>query len=41
MACIIATLIHKGYLRGYFSHKSRVLVLSKQQAFPQLTGRVL
>eukprot|EP00271_Cylindrocystis_brebissonii_P021880 TRINITY_DN8136_c0_g1_i3.p1 TRINITY_DN8136_c0_g1~~TRINITY_DN8136_c0_g1_i3.p1 ORF type:complete len:263 (-),score=63.09 TRINITY_DN8136_c0_g1_i3:596-1384(-) len=34
--CISATLIHKGLLKGYFSHKSKVVVLSKQEPFPRL-----
>lgn len=32
--CIIANLIFKGYIKGYISHKQRVLVLSKNQPFP-------
>ncbi|KAJ7515666.1 hypothetical protein O6H91_22G022400 [Diphasiastrum complanatum] len=37
--CIMAILIHKNYIKGYFSHKSKVVVLSKQDPFPKLNGR--
>eukprot|EP00850_Spirogloea_muscicola_P009164 SM000051S17524 [mRNA] locus=s51:81339:84085:- [translate_table: standard] len=33
--CIVATLIYKSFMRGYFSHKSKVVVLSKQDPFPR------
>lgn len=34
--CVLASLIHKGYLRGYISHKIGYLVLSKKSPFPQV-----
>ncbi|EFJ28148.1 hypothetical protein SELMODRAFT_91805 [Selaginella moellendorffii] len=37
--CSMAILIHKALMKGYFSHKSRVVVLSKQDPFPKLAGR--
>nr|ABR16371.1 unknown [Picea sitchensis] len=37
--CIMAILIHKNLMKGYFSHKSKVVVLSKQDPFPKLSGR--
>ncbi|KAI5084082.1 hypothetical protein GOP47_0000251 [Adiantum capillus-veneris] len=37
--CIMAILIHKNLMKGYFSHKSKVVVLSKQEPFPKLSGR--
>ncbi|OAE18594.1 hypothetical protein AXG93_1923s1500 [Marchantia polymorpha subsp. ruderalis] len=37
--CIMATLIHKNLMRGYLSHKSKVVVLSKQDPFPLLSGK--
>eukprot|EP00898_Chlorokybus_atmophyticus_P009268 jgi/Chlat1/971/Chrsp108S01435 len=36
--CILANLIYKKYVKGYISHKNRVVVLSKQQAFPALSS---
>lgn len=32
--CILANLIHRGYIRGYISHMKRFLVLSKRDPFP-------
>uniref|UniRef100_A0ACD5Y2S1 Uncharacterized protein n=1 Tax=Avena sativa TaxID=4498 RepID=A0ACD5Y2S1_AVESA len=37
--CIMACLIYKNLIKGYFAHKSKVLVLSKQDPFPKLTGK--
>ncbi|KAJ0030739.1 hypothetical protein Pint_13380 [Pistacia integerrima] len=37
--CIVAILIHKNLVKGYFAHKSKVVVLSKQDPFPKLNGR--
>ncbi|KAK3436284.1 enhanced ethylene response protein 5 [Eucalyptus grandis] len=37
--CIVAILIHKNLMKGYFAHKSKVVVLSKQDPFPKLTGK--
>ncbi|XP_024399951.1 enhanced ethylene response protein 5 [Physcomitrium patens] len=36
--CIMAILIYRNYIKGYFSHKSKVVVLSKQDPFPALTA---
>jgi hypothetical protein len=33
--CILANLIHAGFLRGYIAHGHRKLVLSKKDAFPK------
>ncbi|CAA6656575.1 unnamed protein product [Spirodela intermedia] len=32
--CIMAILIYKNLMKGYFAHKSKVVVLSKQDPFP-------
>ncbi|KAK9274629.1 hypothetical protein L1049_021880 [Liquidambar formosana] len=37
--CIMAILIYKNLVKGYFAHKSKVLVLSKQDPFPKLIGK--
>ncbi|KAH9801331.1 Enhanced ethylene response protein 5 [Citrus sinensis] len=37
--CIVAILIHKNLVKGYFAHKSKVVVLSKQDPFPKLNGK--
>ncbi|KAI4376537.1 hypothetical protein MLD38_014287 [Melastoma candidum] len=37
--CIVAILIHRNLVKGYFAHKSKVVVLSKQDPFPKLTGK--
>lgn len=37
--CIMAILIHKNLVKGYFAHKSKVAVLSKQDPFPRLNGK--
>ncbi|XP_043807742.1 enhanced ethylene response protein 5 isoform X2 [Manihot esculenta] len=37
--CIVAILIYKNLVKGYFAHKSKVVVLSKQDPFPKLNGR--
>ncbi|KAF9980829.1 COP9 signalosome (CSN) subunit [Modicella reniformis] len=34
--CMLANMIHKGYIRGYISHEKRVLVLSQKDPFPGL-----
>ena len=36
--CLVANLIFRKYVKGYIAHKSRVLVISKQEAFPPLQG---
>ncbi|XP_023537205.1 enhanced ethylene response protein 5 [Cucurbita pepo subsp. pepo] len=37
--CIMAILINKGLVKGYFAHKSKVAVVSKQDPFPRLNGK--
>ncbi|KAL6221957.1 hypothetical protein ACLB2K_005349 [Fragaria x ananassa] len=37
--CIVAILIYKSLVKGYFAHKSKVVVLSKQDPFPKLNGK--
>ncbi|XVE97995.1 hypothetical protein REPUB_Repub03eG0067200 [Reevesia pubescens] len=37
--CIMTTLIYKNLVKGYFAHKSKVVVLSKQDPFPKLNGK--
>lgn len=37
--CIISILIYKNLVKGYFAHKSKVAVLSKQDPFPKLMGK--
>ncbi|XP_074278909.1 enhanced ethylene response protein 5-like [Silene latifolia] len=39
--CIVAILIHKNLIKGYFAHKLKVVVLSKQDPFPNLTGKLV
>eukprot|EP00795_Rhopilema_esculentum_P016375 gene16375-7777_t len=34
--CILANLIHMGYLKGYISYQHQKLVVSKKDAFPSL-----
>jgi nuclear mRNA export protein PCID2/THP1 len=36
LECIVGSLISKGFLKGYISHKQAYLVLSKQNPFPDL-----
>lgn len=35
--CILANLIHEGKIKGYLAHQQQKLVVSKLQAFPNLT----
>jgi nuclear mRNA export protein PCID2/THP1 len=35
----MACLIYRNLIKGYFAHKSKVLVLSKQDPFPKLNGK--
>ncbi|PPD99969.1 hypothetical protein GOBAR_DD03017 [Gossypium barbadense] len=37
--CIMTILIYKNLVKGYFAHKSKVVVLSKQDPFPKLNGK--
>ncbi|CEL62632.1 Protein CSN12 homolog OS=Cryptococcus neoformans var, neoformans serotype D (strain JEC21 / ATCC MYA-565) GN=CSN12 PE=3 SV=1 [Rhizoctonia solani AG-1 IB] len=39
--CMVANMIHKGYIRGYISHEKQMAVLSKTAAFPAFTDRKL
>lgn len=39
--CLVANLIFRRYVKGYLSHKSRVAVLSKVDAFPPLSSAAL
>ena len=36
--CVVANLIHRRFIKGYISHKSRVVVLSKADPFPSLSS---
>ncbi|KAH7679514.1 Transcription-associated recombination protein - Thp1p protein [Dioscorea alata] len=36
--CIVSILIYKNLMKGYFAHKSKVVVLRKQDPFPKLNG---
>lgn len=35
--CVLASLIAKGYIKGYLSHSHRVMMTSKAQPFPKLS----
>jgi len=35
--CIVANLIFRKFIKGYISHKLRVLVLAKNDPFPSLS----
>ena len=35
--CVVANLIFRKFIKGYISHKSRVVVLAKNAPFPPLT----
>ncbi|KAG7568065.1 hypothetical protein ISN45_Aa04g009020 [Arabidopsis thaliana x Arabidopsis arenosa] len=37
--CIMTILIYKNLVKGYLAHKSKVVVLSKQDHFPKLNGK--
>ncbi|KAL0338961.1 UNVERIFIED_CONTAM: Enhanced ethylene response protein 5 [Sesamum angustifolium] len=37
--CIMSILIYRNLMKGYFAHKSKVVVLSKQDPFPKLNGK--
>ncbi|KDQ21104.1 hypothetical protein BOTBODRAFT_27100 [Botryobasidium botryosum FD-172 SS1] len=37
--CIIANMIHKGYMKGYISHEKQMVVLSSKDPFPNLGDR--
>ncbi|KAJ8904964.1 hypothetical protein NDN08_001476 [Rhodosorus marinus] len=38
MECILANLIFEGLMKGYISHKRKMLVLSNQTAFPSMSS---
>ncbi|KAG8743513.1 COP9 signalosome (CSN) subunit [Ceratobasidium sp. 414] len=37
--CMVANMIHRGYIRGYISHEKQMVVLAKVAAFPALSDR--
>ena len=37
--CMVANMIHKGYIRGYISHEKQMVVLAKVAAFPSFSDR--
>lgn len=37
--CLMANMIHKGYIRGYISHERQMVVLSAKNAYPPLKER--
>lgn len=39
--CLVANLVARRYVKGYIAHRSRVLVLSKVEAFPPLDSVAL
>nr|XP_010912927.1 enhanced ethylene response protein 5-like [Elaeis guineensis] len=39
VGCIMTILIHKNLIKGHYAHKSKVVVLSKQDPFPRLDGK--
>ena len=39
--CAVANLIHKKYVKGYISHKSQTVVLSKVEPFPPISAQQL
>jgi hypothetical protein len=34
--CILATMIYRGYIKGYMSHEKQALVLSRGNPFPAI-----
>ncbi|EHA8589070.1 putative Enhanced ethylene response protein 5 [Cocos nucifera] len=41
VGCIMTILIHNNLIKGYYAHKSKVIILSKQNPFPRLNGKPL
>ncbi len=39
--CLVANSIYKGYIKGYISHDTQLVVLSKLEPFPKLGARAL
>ncbi|KAF8607001.1 hypothetical protein BDV93DRAFT_604299 [Ceratobasidium sp. AG-I] len=37
--CMVANMIHQGYIRGYISHEKQMVVLAKVSAFPSFSDR--
>ncbi|PVG00514.1 hypothetical protein CPB86DRAFT_871814 [Serendipita vermifera] len=37
--CLVANSIYKGYIKGYISHETQLVVLAKTDAFPRLSSR--
>jgi len=37
--CLVANMIHKGYMRGYISHEKQMVVLANTNAFSRLADR--
>ena len=35
--CIVASLIYKGYIKGYLSHQHKKLVVDKKDPFPKIS----
>lgn len=39
--CLVANSIYKGYIKGYISHDTQLVVLAKTEPFPKLGARAL
>jgi hypothetical protein len=39
--CLVANSIYKGYIKGYISHDTQLVVLAKTDPFPALGARAL
>lgn len=37
--CLVANSVFKGYIKGYISHESQLVVLSKTNPFPRFSTR--
>jgi hypothetical protein len=37
--CLVANAIYKGYIKGYISHETQLVVLAKTDTFPRLGSR--
>ena len=37
--CILANLIHQRYIKGYIAHPQKILVCSREQAFPVIARK--
>jgi len=38
MQCLLANLIYRKFIKGYVAYRSRVVVLAKTDAFPDMTS---